>query len=103
MVSMDFFQQNLYWLIVGSKGGFNRARILSVLESEPMNANNLSKKLLMDYKTIQHHIKLLSENQLIVQSGGKYGKVFFLSPQLKDNWQLFKKLFESKKVKEERK
>jgi len=100
---MDSFQQLLYWLILGSKGGKNRARILFALEKEPMNSNALSKKLELDYKTTQHHISLLSENHLIVKTGDKYGQMFFVSPQLKENWSLFKKLFEKKLLKEERK
>jgi len=100
---MDSFQQVLFWLIAGSKGGTNRAKILFSLDKEPMNSNVLSKKLEMDYKTIQHHINLLLQNQLIVKTGDKYGQVFFVSPQLKDNWSLFKKLFEKKILKEERK
>jgi DNA-binding MarR family transcriptional regulator len=100
---MDVFQQALYWLIAGSKGGTNRARILFALEKEPTNSNALTKKLKLDYKTTQHHILLLSENHLIVRTGGKYGQVFFISPQLKENWSLFKKLFEEKILKEEEK
>ncbi len=100
---MDSFQQALYWLILGSKGGANRARILFSLDKEPMNSNILSKKLKLDYKTTQHHINLLSENQLIVKTGDKYGQVFFISPQLKENWSLFKKLFEKKILMEEKK
>lgn len=68
-----------------------------------MNSNALTKKVNLDYKTTQHHINLLLENQLIVKTGDKYGQVFFISLQLKDNWSLFKKLFEKKILKEERK
>jgi len=100
---MDSFQQVLYWLILGSKGGKNRARILFSLEKNPMNSNELSKKLKLDYKTAQHHINLLLENKLIVKTGDKYGQVFFVSPQIKKNWSLFKKLFEKKVLKEEKK
>ena len=100
---MDSFQQVLFWLIAGSKGGTNRARILFALEKEPMNSNVLSKKVKLDYKTTQHHINLLLENHLIVRTGDKYGQIFFISPQLKDNWSLFKKLFEKKALKEESK
>ncbi len=100
---MDSFQQAVYWLIAGSKGGINRAKILFALEKEPMNSNVLSKKMKVDYKTIQHHISLLLENHLIVKTGSKYGQVFFVSPQLKENWSLLKKLFEKKILKEEKK
>ena len=100
---MAKFQQILYWLIAGSKGGFNRARILNSLKKKPMNSNALAKKLCLDYKTIQHHLALLLENQLIVTTGVKYGQVFFLSSEMKDNWGLFKKMFEEKNLVEEEK
>ncbi len=100
---MAKFQQILYWLIAGSKGGLNRARILSSLEKKPMNSNALAKTLCLDYKTVQHHLVLLLENQLIVAMGVKYGKVFFLSPEMKDNWELFKKMLEEKNLVEEEK
>ncbi len=91
---MKRFEQILYWLIAGSKGGANRARMLKVLEKKPMNANALSKNLALDYKTVQHHIKVLKENQLIVSSGQGYGDIYFISPDMKDHWSLFKKMFE---------
>ncbi len=99
---MNSFQQALYWLIAGSKGGINRARILVSLESQPMNSNELSKKLNLDYKTTQHHINLLLENHLVVRTGGKYGTVFFVSPEMQENWNLFKNLFEKKVLLEEK-
>ncbi|MBN2127618.1 MAG: winged helix-turn-helix transcriptional regulator [Candidatus Diapherotrites archaeon] len=99
---MRSFEQVLYWLIAGSKGGINRARIIDSLESEPMNSNALSKKLELDYKTVQHHLELLLENQIIVKSGSKYGQMFFLSPEMNDNMVLFKKLFDKKKLLEEK-
>ena len=33
-----------------------------------MNANKLSTDLKLDYKTVQHHIKILEQNGLIVSS-----------------------------------
>lgn len=98
---MHSFKQVLYWLIAGSKGGINRARILGALEKKPMNSNTLSTKLKLDYKTVQHHIKLLQQNQLIVNTGSRYGKVFFISPQLKDEWQLFEEMLKKGGVENE--
>lgn len=99
---MNSFQQVLYWLISGSKGGLSRAKILYSLEKEPMNSHALSQKVKLDYKTVQHHLKVLSENQLVVKTGGRYGQVFFLSPELKENWSLFKKMFDKKLIEGEK-
>ena len=57
----------LWWLIAGSKGGENRARIILELNNRPYNANKLAQKLSLDYKTIRHHIDVLKENNLVNQ------------------------------------
>jgi predicted transcriptional regulator len=82
----------LQWLILGSKGGETRKQILLALKQKPMNANVLSKKLSFDYKTIQHHLLVLEKNELITKIGEKYGQVYFISVELEDNFELFKKM-----------
>jgi DNA-binding transcriptional ArsR family regulator len=52
----------LWWLIAGTKGGINRARIVNEIHKRPYNANQLAEKLKLDYKTIRHHIKILKED-----------------------------------------
>jgi predicted transcriptional regulator len=71
----------MVYLFIGSRGGQNRVRIVESLKGEPSNSNQLSEKLGLDYKTIQHHLKLLEQNGVIVPSAkGSYGAVFFLTP-----------------------
>jgi DNA-binding transcriptional ArsR family regulator len=83
----------LWWLIAGSKGGVNRARIINALHERPYNANKLAEKLNLDYKTVRYHIKILEDNKVIKASGGKYGAMYFLSSQLEDNYELFKHIW----------
>ncbi len=78
----------LWWLIAGTKGGKNRVRIIQTLRDEPMNANQLSKKLDLDYKTVQHHLELLIDNRILTTMGDGYGKTYFLSDQMEDNYDL---------------
>ena len=66
----------LWWLITGSKGGENRARIILELKNRPYNANKLAEKLSLDYKTIRHHIDVLMENAIIKSTGEKYGALY---------------------------
>jgi len=94
----DAFEQTMYWLLAGSKGAENRIRIIAALRARPMNLNELSKKTALNYKTVQHHIDLLTENNLLVKRGNRYGQVYFLSDQLGEKRELFKKLFESSSV-----
>ncbi len=61
----------------------NRILILRYLKENPVNANKLSTELKLDYKTVQHHLKILEQNSLIVASQkGTYGAVYFVSPYM---------------------
>lgn len=60
-------------------------RIIMKLEEEPMNANNLSEALDLDYKTIQHHIELMEKHNVITAMGEGYGKNYFLTEQMEEN------------------
>jgi len=67
-----------------------RGRILSLLKERPLNANQLAQQLSVDYRTVQHHLKVLQENQLVVPSKeGAYGALYFPSPRLEQAWELF--------------
>lgn len=84
----------LWWLIAGSKGGENRARIILELEKRPYNANKLAQKLSLDYKTIRHHIDVLLENNLVKSTGETYGTLYFLSDEMENNYGEFLKIWE---------
>lgn len=47
-----------------------------------MNAHQLSEELKLDYTTIQHHLKVLSENGLLHAIGPNYGKAWFLTDKM---------------------
>jgi predicted transcriptional regulator len=74
---MNSIKQILQWLILGSKGGKTRGKILLLINKKPLNANLISKEIKMDYKTIQHHLNILEKNSLITKVGEKYGQVYF--------------------------
>jgi DNA-binding transcriptional ArsR family regulator len=75
----------LWWLIGGSRGGRNRLRIIRTLHETPMNTNQLSNALDLDYKTIQHHLELLEENSVLTTMGADYGKTYFVTDQMEQN------------------
>ena len=86
----------LWWLCIGSKGGINRVKIINLLQDNPYNAYNISKILELNYKTVRHHLKLLSEHNVVVTPPGvKYGAVYFLSEDMKENYELFEKIQEN--------
>ncbi len=75
----------LWWLIGGSRGGRNRLRIIRSLHETPMNTNQLSNALDLDYKTIQHHLELLEENDVLTTMGDDYGKTYFVTDRMEGN------------------
>ncbi len=82
----------LWFIFAGSRGGPNRLRIISSLKEKPLNTNQLAKELELDYKAIQHHIKVLEKNNLITKIGEKYGITFFISTFLEVNMETFEEI-----------
>ena len=83
----------LWWILVGSAGGFNRARILQELIATPRNANELATLLNLDYKTTRHHLDMLEKNRLVTTMGNKYGTLYFPSDLLEENMHFFKEIW----------
>ncbi|HYY71952.1 MAG TPA: winged helix-turn-helix domain-containing protein, partial [Nitrososphaeraceae archaeon] len=59
----------LWFLFAGTRGGDNRIKILDILIKNPLNINKISEELQLDYKTIQHHMRILEKNNLITKMG----------------------------------
>lgn len=86
-------RQLLWYLIAGTRGGANRARILEVLRERPCNAHQLSETLDLDYRTIRHHLDLLQKNGLLSKPvGDAYASPYFLSPVLEANLEVFEEI-----------
>ena len=97
---MQEVERALYWIIVGTMGGKNRARILKELLIKPQNTNQLSKILKLDFKTVQHHLKVLEKNKLVMyKGGGGFPKIYFPSQMLEDNIESFNKLLKEIEIK----
>jgi len=102
---MHAVKRLLWWLLAGSAGGINRGRMLEELFTRPHNANELSKVLELDYKTVRHHIGVLEKNRLIISTGTGYGKVYFPSDMLEENKVYFTEIWErigKKQIKKEK-
>jgi len=86
----DPYAKRLLWFVfAGSRGGLNRLRLVSVLKNTPLNANQLAKELGLDYKAIQHHVRVLEKNNIITKVGEKYNVTFFISNFLEANMESF--------------
>ena len=51
----------LLYLFTSTRGGFTRLRIIIHLLDQPYNTHQLSQVLDLDYKAVQHHMKVLRE------------------------------------------
>ncbi|WP_137287343.1 ArsR/SmtB family transcription factor [Halorussus salinisoli] len=76
----------LWYVLAGTRGGTNRARILRALDDRPRNANQLAEDLDLDYKTVRHHLDVLMDNDVVRNSGDDYGAVYLPTEQARDHW-----------------
>ena len=87
--------KRLFWYVLaGSRGGPNRGRIINLLRREPYNINRLSEALGVHYRVAEHHIRMLERNRLVSSAGERYGKLYFLSPEMEAHLQLFDEIWQ---------
>ena len=80
----------LLYILTGTRGGWTRAKIINSLKQKPSNIHQLSKELNLDYKTIQHHIKMLLKNHLISSlNQDSYARAYIISEELEQNVEIF--------------
>ena len=75
----------LFYLFTSTRGGFTRLRIIMLLLEKPFNTHQLSLELQLDYKAVQHHMKVLEKNNMVSKIGEKYGAIYHLSNLLEIN------------------
>lgn len=75
----------LFYLFTSTRGGFTRLRIIMLLLEKPLNTHQLSQELDLDYKAVQHHMKVLEKNNMVQKIGDKYGAIYHLSNFLEVN------------------
>ncbi len=75
----------LFYLFTSTRGGLTRLRIIMMLLEKPLNTHQLSQELHLDYKAVQHHMKVLEKNNMVSKIGEKYGAVYHLSNFLEIN------------------
>ncbi len=79
----------LWFAFVGSRGGMTRLKLVQIIRNTPLNANKLSEQMGLDYKAIQHHVKVLLKNNIITKVGEKYNVTYFVSNFLEANMETF--------------
>ncbi|MCJ8306909.1 MAG: winged helix-turn-helix transcriptional regulator [Nitrosopumilus sp.] len=75
----------LLYLFTSTRGGLTRLRIIIHLLEKSYNTHQLAQKLDLDYKAVQHHMRVLEKNNMVSKIGEKYGAIFHLSNFLEMN------------------
>lgn len=79
----------LHMLFAGSRGGIVRIKIISYLRDKPLNTNQIASSLGVDYKTAQHHLRVLERNTMVVRADDRYGATYSISTLLDVNIESF--------------
>jgi len=53
-----------------------------------MNTNQLADELELNYKTVQHHLEILTDNDILTTTGDGYGEMYFLTERMESNLDL---------------
>jgi DNA-binding transcriptional ArsR family regulator len=89
----NLLKQLLWYLLAGTRGGLNRIRIIEALLERPYNAHQLSEELGLDYRTMRHHLDVLTKNHILSRPEGKaYGSMYFVSGALEPFLDVFEQI-----------
>jgi DNA-binding transcriptional ArsR family regulator len=87
------FKRILLSLILGTRGGIIRSKILDLINIAPAKAIRISTVLKIDYKTVLHHIQILTMNGLVISDNeGSYGATYFLTPIMENHYRVFSEI-----------
>jgi len=87
-------EKALWYLLAGTRGGENRARIIRALDERPRNANQLAEQFDVDYNTVRHHLDMLLDHDVIETGGDDYGALYFLTDQFEHHRETFEDITE---------
>lgn len=85
----------LWYLFASSRGSANRVRIIRALDERPRNVNQLATELDLDYKTVQHHLEVLMDNNVLERTDNDYAAVYLFTDQLESHWDLVEEVLET--------
>ncbi len=88
------FKMILWSIVAGTRGGVNRAKILNLIKNTPMNANKIATVLNLDHKTVIHHVKILSKNDLIIKAEKDYAAEYQFTDLMKKNQNVLGEIME---------
>src|SRR2546428_10618347 len=83
----------LWFVLAGFRGGPNPGKIINPIRTEPRNLHQLAEALHVHYPVAEHHIRALEKNHIIISSGERYGRLYFLSPELEAHMNIFDEIW----------
>jgi len=87
-------EKALWYLIAGTRGGENRARILRCLSERPRNPNQIADELDLDYNTVRHHLDMLEDHDVVEPGGNDYGALYFPTDRFERHRDTFEEITE---------
>ena len=78
-------RQLLLYLFASTRGGLTRLRIVMHLLERQHNTHQLAQRIGIDYKAVQHHMRVLEKNNIVSKAGRQYGALFCLSDFMEVN------------------
>lgn len=84
----------LWYVLTGTRGGPNRVRIVRAVDERPRNTNQLAEDLDLHYKTVQHHLDVLTENDIVRASGDEYGAIYLSTSRTHEHWEIVETIIE---------
>jgi DNA-binding transcriptional ArsR family regulator len=85
-------EKALWYLLAGTRGGENRARIIRLIDERPRNANRLAEALDVDYNTVRHHLDVLLDHDVVERGGDDYGAMYFLTDRFEHHRDVFEEI-----------
>ena len=89
---MNSFGRILWYVFATTRGGPVRLKMVELLLRRPYNMHQISKELGLDYKTVQHHMRVLEENRIITPEEKKYGTIYFPSGAFEEVKDIFEEI-----------
>lgn len=87
-------EKALWYLLAGTRGGENRARIIRLVDERPRNANKLAGELDVDYNTVRHHLDVLLDHDVVERGGDDYGAMYFLTDRFEHHRETFEEIID---------
>ncbi len=76
--------------IAGTRGGPVRLAVLKIIAKKKMNINQVSIRMNMDYKTIQHHMRVLDKSGFVKKEMSKNESIYSVSDLIMSNKEIMK-------------